>query len=39
VLTAQLEAEVDTAFAPEGLRLRMTAPLKERPRFPGALPA
>jgi PAS domain S-box-containing protein len=39
VLTAQLEAEVDIAFPPEGLRLRMTAPLKERPRFLDILPA
>jgi PAS domain S-box-containing protein len=39
VLTTQVQANVTIDFEPEGLRLKMVAPLPERPSFLAALPA
>ncbi|MDF3060470.1 MAG: hypothetical protein K0S06_579 [Microvirga sp.] len=38
VLTTQLQADIRIEFEPDGLRLRMTAPLPERPSFFASLP-
>jgi two-component sensor histidine kinase len=38
VLTTQLQAEIEIDFEPDGLRLRLTAPLPARPSFFITLP-